>query len=225
MIPGIFAAQAMGSGGGGGTAPVVLDVTTTNSTASLTTPHSFNYPATVNAGDLLVAVIGNASTQTMTTPGTWTPIDSDVNSALRQSVIAKVASGTEGGTTFSVSFGGNVRAGCHVYRIQSGTYGAGIEADMAAGTSTSPDPPNLSPSFGGAANLYIAAMTLSGLSNTLSAYPLPDNQANMWPASAASSYVRMAVSSDEGGASLNPGPYTVTASQNWVCATIAVQGT
>lgn len=214
----------LGSGGSGGSAPIVLGVNNTDATGALSTPKTFNYPAVVNAGDLLIAVIGNASTQTVTTPGTWSPVDTDVNGMLRQTVISKVAAGTEGGTTFNVTFSGNVRAGCQIFRIQAGSYGAGIEADQAAGTSTTPDPPNLAPSFGGSANLYIASMTLSGLTNTLSAYSLPDNQSNIWPGSAATSYVRMAVSSDEAGASLNPGAYTVTASQIWVCSTICVQG-
>jgi hypothetical protein len=81
--------------------------------------HAINYPATVDSGDLLVAVVGANINPTFTVAG-WTTLASDIADDTII-IVYKVADGTEGGTTFNVNTSGTaVEVTGHVWRITDG---------------------------------------------------------------------------------------------------------
>jgi hypothetical protein len=111
------------------TFPTRESVTSTDF-ASDTTSHAANLPATVNAGDLLLALIAfdNSST-TMTTPSGWTLLI-DVGADL--SVYAKVGAGTEGGGTADFVTSNSQQGTVQIYRISGW---AGVLSALALGLS------------------------------------------------------------------------------------------
>ncbi len=148
--------------------PVIESVTETNF-ASDTTSHAVAMPATVNAGDALIVIITNDGSATVTTPGGWAQLYTLANgTALRGGAYAKVASGSEGGTTVDFVTSATETAAAQVYRI-SGWKGlvAGIEAATPGQvtTGTTADPPALAPSWGSAATVWLATCHTSTTQN------------------------------------------------------------
>src|SRR5207302_9788816 len=84
------------------------------------TSHAVAMPATVNAGDLLLAIFTNHAWATVTAPPGWTTIGTTLNSTVvRTTRLAKRADGTEGGTTVDFQTSVTETAVAHVYRISS----------------------------------------------------------------------------------------------------------
>lgn len=91
--------------------------TTVTDFGSDATSHAANLPATVTAGDLLLAVAAFDSTpSTITTPSGWTRLI-DVGGDPVAGVFAKVADGTEDGGTVNFVTSDAQRGSVHVLRI------------------------------------------------------------------------------------------------------------
>lgn len=71
--------------------------------ASPTNNPSINLPASVSAGELLVALVHTASSGNATSMSGWTQLLQSAHSSGRVSIFAKDASGSEGGTTAVVT--------------------------------------------------------------------------------------------------------------------------
>lgn len=100
-----------------GTLPVVEELTVTQFAANSAT-WTVNMPATVDAGDLLITVFGADGTPTFTLVAGWDPIimvEGPAQASL--SAFAKIALGTEGGTTVNWTLGSAQDGAAHVYRI------------------------------------------------------------------------------------------------------------
>lgn len=110
--------------------PILVEIVPT-SFGSNTTSHAASYPATVNAGDLIIFAVcarPDSGVPTITTPSGFTSLGTSAppsSPPFRMSIFYRVASGAEGGTTvdFVTSIGSHMAAVC--YRIQAGTY-AGV---------------------------------------------------------------------------------------------------
>lgn len=103
-------------------------------TASLSVP----YPATVNANDCLILQLFCRKGTAFTASG-WTSVQSSALSLGFHQVFAKIAAGTEGGTSFSASMSGTSLSGFYgrIYRLSSVVSSSFTEAAGAAtGTST-----------------------------------------------------------------------------------------
>ncbi len=76
-------------------------------------------PATVNARDLLLCIFTNDGAATVTTPSGWTSKGTQLssNSGVRQRVFAKIASGSEDGTTVDFVTSASESAAAQVYRV------------------------------------------------------------------------------------------------------------
>ena len=126
--------------------PVVEEITTTANSSTFTS-HDFAYPTTVNANDLLVLVISSIradpdqeTANTIAAGESWTEISVDQTSAsgnfnhpsFNLGVFAKVADGTEGGTTGNMVLDLTAQLTCHMYRIRQGTYRGGTTAAVTA---------------------------------------------------------------------------------------------
>jgi hypothetical protein len=163
--------------------PNLLSITTTPFN-SATTNHAANFPATVNAGDLIVALVssdGTLADSAVTTPGGgWVAEGSQHQSGggYRISVFSLIAAGTEGGTTVNFVTAGSEEAIVSLFRIQAGTHANDVEATFfnASSGGSSIANPALTPTWGSANTLWGAAIVTGG-GLTVTSYPLPDNQA------------------------------------------------
>ncbi|MGK2898611.1 MAG: hypothetical protein ACSLE9_07970 [Burkholderiaceae bacterium] len=187
------------------------------------TTHNVAMPATVNAGDTLIicAVIDNAPT--VTAPASpWSEQVTESSGVHLSRVWAKLADGTEGGTTVAVVLSAAQRMVTHVYRI-TGAYSAALAVEAASAattTSTGPNSPNLAPSWGTSETLYIAHWAIHN-SVTVNNYPAAftngqiDNRDGL---------ICLATSRREtNGASLDPAAGNISTSQTWEASTIAIR--
>lgn len=218
----------MGGGAGAptGPTPTWLSVTASTTTTNVTT-HNATMPATVNAGDLLVAIIAqNSRTSVTTTPTGWALAEPmAVNSVgnISIGIYYKVADGTEGGTSVNFATSVGHKSAHHVHRIQAGTYSGTPQVANFFSTSNSanPDPPSLTPSWGSANTLWIAAAG-AAVAETWSAYPFASNQTGT---SVPSGDALASCTDATAGASINPGTFTMTASSSWGTYTVAISPT
>ena len=91
--------------------------TTVTDFGSDATSHAANMPATVNSGDLLLAVVAfDSSGTTLTRPSGWTTI-AFVGGDPVAEIYGKVADGSEGGTTVDFATSNVQRGSVHVLRI------------------------------------------------------------------------------------------------------------
>lgn len=214
------------SGGGGGDGfPNYLSATTTTFSSGAT-DHNVSMPATVASGDLLILQFEGVSDASHTTPSGWTSLSNVAGSffSMRQSVYYKVAAGTEGGTTVNVVSSVSEKAVAITHRIESGSYQSTPEAaavNDANSPSTTPNPPNLTPSWGSAKTLWIAIFGsfTSGVSATVSVYPYSDGQTH----AAVTDMHGASCWSKTEASSLNPGTFTQSVSGRWVAGTIAIR--
>lgn len=229
MIPGIFAGGMIQGVVPISDFPEPLSSTSTNFT-SQTTTHLANMPATVDSGDLLVALVASAVAEIVSAPSGWTS-EGSLNeiSNVRLTVHRKIADGSEGGTTVNFVTTNSRRMGVIVYRIQAGTFNPATPIALQFGTtggSSAPNPPSLSPSWGSKKTLWIAAFAAQGSASDISGYPYTDGNSSAFGGSGATTntsckiaacWAKIETSTED------PGAFTMGASANSVPATIAVQ--
>lgn len=206
--------------------PVIEEVTTTSVTTASTT-HNISMPATVNASDLLVAIVwvvddpgDGDQANSITTPSGWTALNAGTgNFSDRLGVFYKVASGSEDGTTVDFVSSSSCWGYGHVYRFTAGTYTGTPENAIESNFINSPNPPNLDPSgWGTEDTLWIAAAGQWGSSGGASA---PTNYTDFTNTTDSTRALKSARRELNAG-SENPG--TFGASSSHVSTTIAVRG-
>lgn len=192
-----------------------------------TTTHLVEMPATVNSGDLLLTIAVNDDDNLFTTPTGWTELNQDTHSEAEVNfgVWAKVADGTEGGTTVDWETDGSEQVVATVYRVTS-WYGtiAGVEVGtFSEGNSDIPDPPSLSPSWGAEDTLWIACYG-NDSEETATAYPT--NYTDGITASTGTGSGRCGSGSarrELNATSDNPGTFTLSSDEQWLGQTIAIR--
>lgn len=206
--------------------PTVQSRTTGASTATATS-HTVTLPATINAGDLLLVAFtcggGSGTTLTWdnTTAGTWTTVaDATHTTAVRGTLLSKVASGTESGAALSITLSASAQVAWTIWRI-TGHQGS-VEAGSAIGSSVTIAFSALTPSWGADDNLWIAAAHINS-SPTVSTYST--NYTN--PTRAAGTGTgRMTTESCErllNASSETPSSWTLSGANTHVQYTIAVR--
>ncbi len=225
---GFYAAGAMGQGGGGGGSfPAYLSATGTGFNTAATA-HQVAMPATVSAGDLLIVQFASSAAATVTVPSGWTSIANVNNASIVISrVVYKIAAGTEGGTTVNFVTSFNNKATAIVHRIQAGTFDAATAPAIANmnGTSATPNPPSLSPSWGSADTLWLAAFNARD-NFPISAYPYADGNTSQRsdPSNTGTSNAQSASCwTQENASSLDPGTFTRSQSDSWIAHIIAIK--
>lgn len=127
--------------------PTVTATAVTNGTTASATP-SILLPATVNVGDILIAMIRADNEEAYTWPAGWNALVSDVSDAADDQTGCrwKLADGTEDGTSISLSRTQSNKFAALSYAIGGADH---IEvSSLAIGSSTAPNPPSFSPSGG-----------------------------------------------------------------------------
>jgi hypothetical protein len=191
---------------------------------------TLTYPTNLVGGDIILACAGVDGVLSAVKPTGW---DSQVGAqsgvACGAIVAAKRAAGTETGT-FSWDMGASEQGGWRVFRI-TGVDGAGLHATLQAGpidtASTSgasqfPDPASLDPTdWGSEETLWVAVIGVD-TSRTISVYPLAN--LNTADVSGGSTGATLGVCmANSAVASLDPGQFTISASDDWAAITIAIR--
>lgn len=189
--------------------------------ASNSSTIAVNLPAGITAGDLLVILVN--ATHAQTTPTGWTRLGSEDTFGGRYvDRYWKVASGSEG-TTVNITLSAAGVFSAIAFRI-TGDDGTGpVSTSAATGSSTTPDPPLLSP--GATADwLYLALFASS--SSTGSVTGTPTGYSNLQTSIVAFSSCTTASveKATTGSSSDNPSAFTFTSS-NWDAYTVAIKGT
>lgn len=229
MIPGIMAGQMRAAGGGGGGSISWLSATPTLPGSSATS-HAVNVPA-VTAGDLLVMHVVNFWSVDIATPAGWTAIGTTWASGTRRSaVFYQIAPSTAAATTVTITLGGSGQLAAIVQQIENGTFALGTPPERATAqttTTTNPDSPTLSPSWGSAETLWVSS---TGYSNgfgarTITVWPYVDGQTSAPSGGSGSSLPAMgACYVITPAATEDPGAYTLSGSVNGsVSETLAIR--
>ena len=206
--------------------PTVSDETI-EAFATNTTEHLVDMPATVDSGDLLLVMFTNDATDTVTTPTGWTQLFSEIRSPnVRHGGYYKIADGTEGGTTVDFVTSGTETAMAVVYRITSwhGTTPPEV-GTFAEATSTTPDPPSLTPSWGAEDTLWIAHFGANDNgTGTVSAFPTSyTNGLSGRANNVASSCMAGSARRNLNATSDDPGTFTKNNSDAWVANLTAIR--
>lgn len=137
------------------------------------TSHNVTLPSSIVSGNLLLLFCGINGTPTVTDPTGWTVTLSATNTDTWR-IYSRIADGSEGATV-TVGLSASNRMGCAAYQIsgnQNGTSSSEIAISSASNANTAnPDPPSLTPSWGSAANIWIAVCFSADSNSNLSSYP------------------------------------------------------
>lgn len=188
------------------------------------TAHDITMPASVAADDILIGwCFQDGDAGGFSWPAGWTEIqDGTVGATVASSTIGwRRATGGE--TTVQVTSTNAERSSHIAIRITGAhTTTAPAISASATGSSTTPNPDSLNPADWDVEDtLWIAWYAVD--TGTASAYPLPDNNLAT-SATDVSSAAYGAICSDElAQASLDPGTFTNSISDNWRAGTIAVR--
>ncbi|MCF8295662.1 MAG: T9SS type A sorting domain-containing protein, partial [Bacteroidales bacterium] len=148
--------------------PVVKAIATSASTTA-TMSHTISIPAGVESGDLILIFWEDVSTST--TLGSFSGYTTlvDINSSnMRRKIYYKVANGSEG-TSLTVTTSASELSAHVCYLIDAGSYtGTPYISSAHTATSSSPNPPSLSPS-GGTGKFVWIPVVLAGEVNTYTA--------------------------------------------------------
>lgn len=189
---------------------------TNTSTQASSTSHTVNLPASIAAGDLLLIFFGyNNSADDVTTPSGWTQFFNVTNGG-RFYAYYRVADGGEG-STVTITSGTSGISQHNSYRITG--YQGTPESATALGASTTPDPPNLTPSWGADDTLWIAATHPVNSAADLTA---PTNYGGLIQTAPTSFQVGSA-NRQLNAASENPGTFANASNSVWEAATVAIQ--
>ena len=197
--------------------PVVQSIAQTSPTAS-NTSHTINLPASIAAGDLLVAWIGDqtiSSTYDTGAPSGWTRLETITSSHI---VYYRYASGSEGSTqVFTTYYTTSVVA--FVVRITGAMLNvAPVLGNSATGGDTAPDPPSCFPDWSINDILWLAFGTT--LSATVTGYP-SGYSGGTWishsPRSSFTAWKASAVATE------NPGAFATGTTAAWTTQTLAVR--
>lgn len=216
FLPGHFPAA---SAGAFGAFPVVQATNVTN------TDTSANLPASIQSGDLLLLFIADCVGSDPGAISGWTQFFHEGTSGTAGLLTGyyRVANGSEG-ATLTIP----VQAASLTYRI-SGYQGTPESADTSSTSAGSPDPPSLAPSWGSAKTLWIAVGLITSTSaagpRTISGFPsnytggitaeqnLPFNDV----CTVGGAQRNLEASSDD------PGAFTVSATDGWAAAIVAIR--
>lgn len=177
-----------------------------------------SYPDTVSSGDRIVCVIAGDTAQTFTFPAGWTELD-QVSGSNSIGVFWETADGTEGGSTFTVTFTTADRdMTALVWAIPSS--GTPEISSVLTQTSTSWDVPSLTPSGGSDQYLWLAVGAFDAAGANLREVPDGFGAWAAWPGSP--SVYAVGCERVETASSLDPGSFRTASGGVGHAALVAV---
>lgn len=219
--------------------PQIIDADTQSGTVrSNSTTWMLTWPTNLQSGDLVLGFIASdgVSDPAGSTIQQFPNGHSPESSAGVLTFFKRKSDGTETGT-FTVTFANGEQGAWRIFRITgwSGVLGTNTvftnfvaeDGDVVAevrhsGSSQFPDPPSVDPlNWGTEDTLWLAACAVDR-SRTISAFPLIDHQTA--DVSGGNNGQTLGVcTANSATSSLNPSTFTISASDDWACVTIAVR--
>lgn len=216
--------------------PAVQTADTKNGTVtSNSTSWTLTYPTNLASGDLILAFVatdGNTTT-TPSWPAGWvSTATTDSNTATTLIVAKKLSAGTETGN-FTLTLPASEQGGWRIFRITGWGADLGTTFDntstskdvviaSTSGASTTPNPPSLDPDPWGTEDvLWVAAMA-ADTSRTISTFPTNYTTTSSDVSGGATGATLATSFRNVNAASEDPGTYTISASDDWVAATVAI---
>jgi hypothetical protein len=221
-----WVAQTVAMGPAAAAGPTLEDSTVSNVTATTSSP-SIDLPATVDAGDHLLAVAAwNRwdGVLALTSSGWAVLYKTNLHAYHSFWVLHKVADGTEDGGTITWSTSGpHVIGGGVVLRV-SGAYdggngvGVAIAHDTSRGYGNDPDPPEVTAPWGGGDQLYAAIQTNGNSGATATA---PSGYGSLAQTTVSGGTEVATAVRSETSASDDPAAFTLSTNENfWAAAVV-----
>jgi hypothetical protein len=202
-------------------------ITTYAETSSETSPVTVAMPYGIESGDLLVAYIAADANDTVAAGGGegWTSIqDTSNGSAVRLKIFAKVAAGSD---ALTLTLGASGDTATYVQRItHHGVSNVATDIELgtaATGTSSTPDPPSKTPSA--SKTWLVIACNASDDDDNATPFaptgyiPLAQTESAI---GTTSSQMQVACDVQTTGSAINPGTFTLGASEEWVAQTLLI---
>lgn len=202
-------------------------IPTVTNFASSVTSMAVTMPDQVISGDLLIAFSHLRNSGTWTEPTDWTELDAQLGggSVGELTVHYKISDGSEGATeTWTAGTGST--ATWLVIKVANWDGTSAPEVSKTSGDVSAADPPSLTPSWGSADTLWIAAAGHSAATNAAwSAGPSGYSDFTISGVSAGGASTSLATATLQTTASSeDPGAYTVSGSNRWWAAmTVGVE--
>ena len=196
--------------------PVVQ--TTNTSTVTSSTSHAVSMPSGIVAGDKLLVFFCTDGSVTVDTPSGWTKeIDqiATAGGARRLVIYSKTAVGSD---TLTVTSSGSIDSAHASYRIVTDN-SYEFNAVGTASSSTTPNPPSLTPSGGSQKYMWFAVAAFA--SGSVSSYPT--NYSSNQTESQVNSVGIAAATYNNESSSEDPAVYIISSNSAWVAATVAVE--
>lgn len=210
----------VGFGGRRAAAPFPTVVTTNTSTGASSSSHTVSLPTGIVSGNLLIAFCALNDDRTHTWPAGWTELTDADTGNIVASVAYRVADGSEG-STISVSLGGGSSTSAHITLRITNYTGTPEAGTPVGGTSTTPDPPSVSPSWG-SDEILVLAFASSRTSSVASA--APSGYGNLITVANGSNPAAACARLEVTASSENPGTFTLPGSVEWQAQTICIRG-
>lgn len=209
--------------------PVYESVIDTDFSASATSM-PVNMPATVNAGDLLIALVEVRNAGTWTKPTGWSDISTlsqgGGGSVGKLNGFYKIADGTEDSTTPTWTASVSTTGAWVTIRVSSWHGTTPPEATTASGDATNANPPSLTPSWGAEDTLWLAIAANSATGDTTGFTAAPTNYSNLHSNGTSTGGSTCNVASSTRGlnaTSDDPGTFTPSSNRFWASATIGIR--
>lgn len=204
--------------------PTTAAATTTTFATSVTSM-AVNMPASISAGDLLIAAVGVRNAGTWTPPADWQVLEEKTGggSVGETGVWYKIATGSEGATQ-TWTAGTATTAAWHVFKITNWHGTTPPEHVAANGDVAAVNPPNVTPSWGSDDNLWIALAGSSAQAMTFTGAPA--NYTGLTSTTAATGGGTSNIGSayrTNTAASEDPGTFTTSTNRWWAAFTIAIR--
>lgn len=214
--------------------PAVQTADTKNGTVtSNSSSWTLTYPTNLASGDLIVALVAADGNPAPTWPADW--VGSGLGGGAVQAVTLllgwKISNGAETGN-FTLTLDESEQGGWRVFRI-TGWFGSGfgttgVDGDgtsfdfTLSGSSSTPDPPAHNPANWDVEDTLWIAVCAVDTSRTVSVWPLADLQTADVSGGAGGATLGICMANDA-VASKDPGTFTISASDDWNAATIAIR--
>jgi len=198
--------------------PFVRSAAGSNTTADATT-HTVTLATGAEVGDLLVVAVVFDGTPTVTWPAGWTQLQSNAATITRQ-IRYRWADGTEPASlTLTTSAAEEMQA--RAWAIGDPHPTAAPEVVVTSATSTAPNSPSLTPSWGAKDTLWASYAFVDESVNT-TAYPASYTDNQFSANSGGATGVTLAVATRNlNAATEDPGAFTISASKLWAAWTVA----
>lgn len=196
------------------------------------TSHPVTLPSSIVAGDLLLMAFTVRPTLvgTVTKPSGWSDLNNQAQATNTQTYWwYKIADGSEGSTATVSITSSNNNIAAHTYRIPAANWHGTTppESAMANNATTTPDSPNLAPSWGAISTIYLVTYGSRSDSSPLS-YPYPNGNSNAVSlGSTGGSGTRSESATcwtDSAAGSLDPAAFSMVNTRAWVASTVAIRG-